>query len=197
VNTNLRFAACNFICGRFWNVGEYGNMPVYMQEHDDQINQKILIFNIEGEWWLTASTLVDDTATVTWVAKGVPDSGGDQLNMCQLQWYFPWRSGYATTAVEAWTGHDYLNVHYQHQLEQVILLNKEIEAKDELNLKLDAQVTALEQELSTFKRVKPDEPYNSQLKHGWANKMVAMLGALQAGASDPVMELAELFLGWG
>jgi hypothetical protein len=116
------------------------------------------------------------------------------LNMCDLRWRLPHTSGWTSNAIETFTGHDYLNIHFQHQSAQTEQL---IEAEDKyktLLLEAEDKYQQLRIEADNSQKTR-DSPVNAYLKHGWANKMVALLAALQAGNTDKIEQLMELCLG--
>jgi hypothetical protein len=172
-------------------------MPVYLQEYDSAVDKKILIFNIDGEWWLTATKLTDGSAEVAWLGKGEAiglEPGEVSLDMTKVLWTLPYGCDHGSEAIEIFTGHDYLNIHCQKLIIEVADLGKEQAA-----LKESLQAALKESSSSSSSSNPRDTGHgwsNERLKHGWANKMVALIASLQAGNTDRVEQLVELCLGW-
>jgi hypothetical protein len=178
-------------------------MPVYLQEYDPAVDKKILIFNIGGEWWLTATKLVEGCTEVAWLGKGENSSlepGEVALDMTKVVWRLPYTSEWTSSAIETFTGHDYLNIHFQNQSAQAEQLLIQVDNNLSLNVALGKKIEALEQAASSSSSSHPRDIghgwSNDKLKHGWANKMVALLAALQAGNTDRVEQLMETCFGW-
>ena len=171
---------------------------MYLQEYHSALDMKILIFSIDGVWWLTTTTLTEGKAVVEWWGKGERKDDSTEpacaLDMCDVLWRLPYTSEWTSSAIQTFTGHDYLNLHFQHQSDKAEQLQLEADEFQKLNIALGKKIEELEQAKERAARDAP--PINDKLKHGWANKMVALLGALQAGSTDQAEQLMKVCLGW-
>jgi hypothetical protein len=199
MKSNLRATGCRGIVSRYWRMGTWSGLPVYVQE--TQGDQEPHVIYYHGKyWWIYQS----GAKTYTAVSSAIAEE--DAFHFDLLEW-FVGKSWWKTSCLQVQMASLWLMSQYNEVREQVNDLKEQLEQH---RLQDAPQWPGSDTGVPKWGPYPPDHPppppgpsgpretrfpnQNSGVLMGWLNRMVALIGAIKSGDSLRAGQLMDMLL---
>jgi hypothetical protein len=197
-SSTYRQKAGKLAAGQYWKIGD----DSYKQEAREDEFSVYCHFNSK-RWWITCHPLLPPFKN-PWLIAGSPNPETGHHVLPLVQWHCPfWQSDICPSM---WVASNYekhkqeLNMcdERQRALEAAMQSLKEAAEAERVNAQVELQAVTkqiLQPSVKSrgYMHVRPGAPA-VQVKSGWMNKMVALLGAIQTADTDRMELLVAEFL---